>query len=193
MNVAVFGGSFDPPHVAHLFTASYVLATGGFDRLLVVPVYEHAFDKPLAPFEHRVAMCRLCFAGLREVEVSDLEAGLPRPSYTARTLERITDDHPDWRLRFVMGSDALADTSKWHDYDRVVRLAPPFVVARRGNERSDLGPAVLPEVSSTHVRELFARRSGDAAALRELDALVPRSVRAYAEEHGLYGAEPHRR
>jgi nicotinate-nucleotide adenylyltransferase len=188
MNVAVFGGSFDPPHVAHLFTASYVLSTGGFDRLVVVPVYEHAFEKPLAPFEHRIAMCRLCFAGLREVEVSDLEASLPRPSYTARTLERITSDHPDWRLRFVMGSDALADTSKWHEYDRVVRLAPPFVVARRGHERPDLGPAVLPEVSSTRIRELFARLPGDAAALRELDALVPLSVRAYAEEHGLYGA-----
>jgi nicotinate-nucleotide adenylyltransferase len=174
MNVAVFGGSFDPPHVAHLFTASYVLSTGGFDRLVVVPVYEHAFEKPLAPFEHRIAMCRLCFAGLREVEVSDLEASLPRPSYTARTLERITSDHPGWRLRFVMGSDALADTSKWHDYERVVRLAPPFVVARRGHERPELGPAVLPEVSSTRIRELFAR--------------VPRSVRAYAEEHALYGA-----
>jgi nicotinate-nucleotide adenylyltransferase len=188
MNVAVFGGSFDPPHVAHLFTASYVLATGGFDRLLVVPVYEHAFEKPLAPFEHRVAMCRLCFAGLREVEVSALEAALPRPSYTERTLERILSDHPGWRLRFVMGSDAHADTSKWHDYDRVVRLAPPFVVARRGHERPELGPVVLPEVSSTRIRELFARLPGDAIALRELDALVPRSVRAYAEEHGLYGA-----
>ena len=188
MNVAIFGGSFDPPHVAHLFTASYVLATGGFDRLLVVPVYEHAFDKPLARFEHRVAMCRLCFAGLREVDVSDLEAELPRPSYTVRTLERITSDHPDWRLRFVMGSDALADTSKWHDYDGVVRLAPPFVVARRGHERSDLGPAVLPEVSSTRVRELFTRLPSDADSRRELDALVPHSVRAYAEEHGLYRA-----
>lgn len=188
MNVAVFGGSFDPPHVAHLFTASYVLATGGFDRLLVVPVYEHAFEKALAPFEHRVAMCRLCFAGLREVDVSDLEAALPRPSYTKRTLERIAGDHPDWRLRFVMGSDALADTSKWHDFESVARLAPPFVVARRGHERSDLGPAVLPEVSSTRVRELFARLPGDAALLRELDALVPRSVRAYAEAHALYGA-----
>jgi len=186
MNVAVFGGSFDPPHVAHLLTASYVLATGGFDRLVVVPVYEHAFDKKLAPFEHRVAMCRLCFSGLREVSVSDLEAGLPRPSYTERTLERILADHPDWKLRFVMGSDALADTSKWHDYDRVVRLAPPFVVARRGHERPELGPAVLPEVSSTRIRELFAGLPGDATVARELDALVPRSVREYAEAHGLY-------
>src|SRR5262245_47971234 len=134
MDVAVFGGSFDPPHIAHLFTANYVLATGGFERVLVVPVYEHAFEKPLVPFEHRVAMCHLCFSGLGAVQVSDLEAALPRPSYTERTLERIVRDHPDYRLRFVMGSDALADTAKWHDYDRVTRLAPPFVLTRRGHE-----------------------------------------------------------
>jgi nicotinate-nucleotide adenylyltransferase len=186
MNVAVYGGSFDPPHVAHLMTASYVLATGGFERLLVVPVYEHAFDKPLAPFEQRAAMCRLCFAGLRDVEVSELEAALPRPSYTERTLERLAREHPDWRLRFVMGSDALAATEKWHDYERVTTLAPPFVVTRRGFERPGDARAVLPEVSSSRIRELFARPPDDDAARRELEALVPESVRRYADEHRLY-------
>jgi nicotinate-nucleotide adenylyltransferase len=185
MKVAIFGGSFDPPHVGHLFTASYVLATGGFERVLVVPVYEHAFDKPLAPFAHRIAMCRLCFAGLPAVDVSELEATLPRPSYTERTLEWIARQHPDWRLRFVMGSDALADTAKWHDYARVVELAPPFVLSRRGHERPELGPAVLPDVSSTFVRERFERLP-DESARRELEALVPASVIAYVEEHGLY-------
>lgn len=186
MDVAIYGGSFDPPHVAHLFTASYVLATGGFERVLVVPVYEHAFHKPLAPFEHRVAMCRLCFAGLSGVEVSDIEAALPRPSYTERTLERIARDHPDWRLRFVMGSDALADTSKWHDYEGVVRLAPPFVVTRRGHELAGGGPALLPEVSSTRIRSLVANRSKGAEAASELSSLVPERVLAYIEENALY-------
>ncbi|HEX6766291.1 MAG TPA: nicotinate-nicotinamide nucleotide adenylyltransferase [Polyangiaceae bacterium] len=186
MNVAVYGGSFDPPHVAHLFTASYVLATGGFARVLVIPVYDHAFEKPLAPFEHRVAMCRLCFSGLRDVEVSDLEALLPRPSYTERTLERIVHDHPDWRLSFVMGSDTLADTAKWHHYEQVAALAPPFVVTRRGHEQPDGAPALLPEISSTRVRELFARSPHDPAARHELEAFVPENVRRYVEEHALY-------
>jgi nicotinate-nucleotide adenylyltransferase len=185
MRVAIYGGSFDPPHVAHLFTASYVLATGGFERLLVVPVYEHAFEKQLAPFEHRVAMCRLCFAGLRDVEVSELEAALPRPSYSVRMLERIASDHPDWQLGFVMGSDALAETEKWHDYERVTALAPPFVVTRRGHERAELGPAVLPDVSSTRLRELFAH-ADDTDARRELEAVVPKRVLSYVEANALY-------
>jgi nicotinate-nucleotide adenylyltransferase len=186
MNVAVYGGSFDPPHVAHVLTASHLLENGDFERVLVVPVYEHAFHKPLAPFEHRVAMCTLCFAGTNGVSVSDVEKALPRPSYTVRTLERIAQDHPDWSLRFVMGSDALGETDKWRDYERVQALAPPFVVTRVGHERPGLGPAVLPDVSSTRVRELLSRGPNDPAARRELEMLVPSAVIAYVDEHGLY-------
>jgi nicotinate-nucleotide adenylyltransferase len=120
------------------------------------------------------------------VDVLDVEAELPRPSYTARTLERLADEHSDWHLRFVLGSDALADTSKWHDYERVTRLAPPFVVTRRGYERPGGGPAVLPEVSSTRIRSLIANRSAPPESIQELSALVPRSVLAYIERNALY-------
>ncbi len=72
--LGVFGGSFDPPHVAHVLAASYALAVGNFERLLAVPVYAHAFDKKLASFEHRVAMCELAFAELPGVEVSRIRA-----------------------------------------------------------------------------------------------------------------------
>ena len=189
MLVAVYGGSFDPPHVAHVITASYVLAVGGFDRLIVVPVYEHPFGKPLAPFDERLAMCRLAFAGLSAVEVSDIEASLGKPSYTERTLEALRERTPGASYRFVMGSDALAETGAWHAFDRVAELAPPFVVARVGHHRPGLGPAVLPDVSSTRVRELLARR-GDPGAARELGWLVPASILAYIEERGLYRESP---
>jgi len=88
-------------------------------------------------------------------------------------------------LRFVMGSDALADTAKWHDFARVTELAPPFVVTRRGHERPELGPALLPDVSSTRVRELIAA-ARDERANRELSALVPERVLRYIDEHRLY-------
>jgi nicotinate-nucleotide adenylyltransferase len=85
-----------------------------------------------------------------------------------------------------MGSDALGETDKWRDYERVQALAPPYVVTRAGHERPELGPAVLPDVSSTRVRELFAHGPNDRAARRELETLVPSAVVAYVEEHGLY-------
>ncbi|MCA9583651.1 MAG: nicotinate (nicotinamide) nucleotide adenylyltransferase, partial [Myxococcales bacterium] len=68
--IAVFGGSFDPPHVSHALVASYVLGGGEVDELYIVPTWRHALDKSFkAPFEHRLRMCELAFAHLRRVSV----------------------------------------------------------------------------------------------------------------------------
>jgi nicotinate-nucleotide adenylyltransferase len=185
MTTAVFGGSFDPPHVAHLAVAAYVLGIGDFERVLVVPVLEHAFEKNLAPFAERLDLCRRCFADLPRVEVSGVEAELPRPSYTERLLERLKADRPDEPLRLILGSDVLPQTPRWHDFERVRALAPPFVITRPGFEAPELGPALMPDVSSTHVRELLARREQPDAA-RELEWLVPKLVRRRIDERDLY-------
>jgi len=66
-SVAIYGGSFDPPHVSHVLAAVYALKIAGFERVLVVPVFEHAFHKQLTPFEHRTRMCELAFAGITGV------------------------------------------------------------------------------------------------------------------------------
>ena len=183
--LAVLGGSFDPPHVAHLLIASYVLALGEVSRVLVVPAFEHAFGKPLSPFEERLELCRRCFQELPGVEVSALEAELPRPSYTVRLLERLLRDEPNRPLRLIIGSDVLDETGAWHDFPRVQALAPPLVLTRVGYERPELGPAVLPDVSSTRVRALLARRSEPDAA-RELSWLVPRRVLEHIAAASLY-------
>jgi nicotinate-nucleotide adenylyltransferase len=185
MTTAVFGGSFDPPHVAHLLAVAYVLGVGGFERVIVAPVSEHAFAKPLSDFEERVELCRACFSELPRVEVTRLEAELPKPNYTVRLLERLRAERPGEALRLVIGSDVVPETPHWHDFARVNELAPPFVVTRRGFEQPGLGPALLPEVSSTHVRELLARRA-DPEAERELAWLVPKRVRDRISERGLY-------
>jgi nicotinate-nucleotide adenylyltransferase len=62
--IALFGGSFNPPHVAHQLVALYVLETQPIDELWIVPVYTHALGKQLADYEHRVAMCELAAAPL---------------------------------------------------------------------------------------------------------------------------------
>jgi nicotinate-nucleotide adenylyltransferase len=186
MKVAVYGGSFDPPHVAHRLTADYVLSIENFERLIVLPVHQHAFGKKLASFEDRLELCRRGFEGLPGVEVSALEAELPAPNYTERTLQALLERNPGFELRLVLGSDVLAETAGWHDFGRVSVLAPPFVLNRIGHERPELGPPVLPDVSSTRVRELLGRRDEPAAA-RELDWLLPRRVLEYIRERSLYG------
>lgn len=170
--------------MAHLLLAAYVLAIGEVDEVLVVPVYEHAFGKRLAPYEDRVKMCELAFAGLANVEVSRVEEQLPRPNRTLNTLLRLREQWPEAVLRLVVGSDVLADTPKWHAFHEVTRLAPLLIVPRPGHPHP--GAAVLPDVSSTRLRALLARR--DAAALGEAAKLVPHAVLGYVLGHGLYAA-----
>jgi len=180
--VAFLGGSFDPPHVAHVLLAAYVLAIGQADEVLVVPVFEHAFGKQLAPYDARVKMCELAFADIGHVKVSRVEQELPRPSRTLLTLQRLQADQPDARFRLVIGSDVLADTPKWHAFHEVTRLAPLLVVPRPGHPHP--GAAVLPDVSSSQVRELLARP--DDVARARLAELVPRAVLEYILQSGLY-------
>src|SRR5690606_32016933 len=79
---AIFGGSFDPPHVGHVLAVTWVLSTQPVDEVVLVPALEHAFGKPLAPFAHRRRMCELAFAPLRRVRVDPIEAELGGASYT---------------------------------------------------------------------------------------------------------------
>ena len=180
--VAFLGGSFDPPHVAHVLLAAYVRAIGEADEVLVVPVFEHAFGKKLAPYEARVKMCELAFADIGHVTVSRIEQQLPRPNRTLHTLQHLQAERPDAKFRLVIGSDVLADTPKWHAFHEVTRLAPLLVVPRPGHPHP--GAAVLPDISSSQVRELLAR--DDDVARARLAELVPRAVLKYALQNGLY-------
>ena len=186
MQVAVYGGSFDPPHVGHVLAAEYVLRAGGFDRVVVVPVFAHAFGKTLAPFEHRVAMTRLAMPHLERVEVSTIEEELGAPSLTLRTLAALISRHPDWACRLVVGADVLAEKHRWHAWDEVVRLAPLFLLGRAGVEDAESPEAVLPEVSSTEVRAALSHRTGSARDDATLAHLVPRAVLEYIDAKGLY-------
>lgn len=178
--VAVFGGSFNPPHIAHVLAAVWALSSAPFSRLLVVPTYVHPFHKAMAPYEHRLRLCELAFAELRRVEVSRIEAELGGESRTLRTLEELQHRLPDARLRLVIGSDLLAETSKWHAFERISELARPLVVGRAGHgEGDDVERYVLPPISSTEVRRRF--RTGE-----NVDALVPHAVAEYVRVHGLY-------
>ncbi|MEZ4228265.1 MAG: nicotinate-nicotinamide nucleotide adenylyltransferase [Polyangiaceae bacterium] len=184
MRVAVFGGSFNPPHIAHVLAVTYVASLGLCERVLVVPVHAHAFDKHLAPFSSRLAMCREAMGFIPGVEISDIEASLAPPNYTLNMLQALAVRHPEWQLRLVVGADVLGDSHKWHAWDQVCALAPPIVLGRVGYARADAPPPVLPDVSSTRIRELLA--SGDEIATAELSLLLPRCVREAIAREELY-------
>ncbi|HTV17451.1 MAG TPA: nicotinate-nicotinamide nucleotide adenylyltransferase [Polyangiaceae bacterium] len=184
--VALFGGSFNPPHVGHVLAVAYALSVGLVERVLVVPVFEHALGKQLAPFAHRLELSKRAFGWLPGVEVSSLEERLGAPSRTLRTIQALEAEHPDWRLRLLVGSDITTEIEKWHAFDEIERRAPPLVLPRAGSVAVGGAPALLPEVSSTAVRELFERAARGEDVGAELAALVPKAVLDYIAEHGLY-------
>jgi nicotinate-nucleotide adenylyltransferase len=181
--IALLGGSFNPPHVAHVMAAWWALATQGVREVWLLPSWRHPFGKALAPFDHRVRMCRLAVASVRGAHVCTAEAELaddPLCGKTARTLEHLRQKHPELDFALVVGADILPDTPKWYRWDRVEALARVVVVGRQGYPAPPGGGApALPDVSSSAVRQALARGE-------DVSALVPRRVLDYAREHRLY-------
>lgn len=177
--IGVLGGSFDPPHFAHVALALAGISLGGLARVIVAPTFIHAFGKPLSPFDQRLALCKLAFADVARVEVSAIERELGGVSRSLRLIETLREREPGAQLRLLVGSDILAERGRWQDFERIAALAPPLVAARVGHSQDEcqLG-AVLPEVSSTALREALARG--------EEPALLPWRVRAYVRAHRLY-------
>lgn len=152
MRVAVYGGSFNPPHVGHAMVAAWLTWTGRVDEVWLVPAWRHAFDKPLAPFEARVAACRVLAAHISpRVRVETLERDLPAPSYTIHTLDTLAARHPDHRFQLVVGADVLPQLPSWRAWDEIAARYAPIIVNRAGHPPAGEGP-VFPEVSSTEVR-----------------------------------------
>lgn len=181
--VGVFGGSFNPPHLAHVLAVAVVLARFEVERILVIPTFQHPFAKSLAPYEDRVRMCELAMGWLPRVEVSRVEQELGGESRTLRTIEHLRAQNPGWRLRFVMGADLVVESSKWYGFDRIAALAPPLVLGRAGISFEGAPAPVLPAISSTEVRTKVAE-----ARWLELAALVPREVLVHIRARGLYAS-----
>ena len=179
--VALLGGSFNPPHVAHLMAAWWARETQAVSEVWLLPSYRHPFGKALAAFEDRVRMCELAARGLRGVHVCAAEAELaddPLVGKTARTLEHLRAKHPSHRFALVVGADILPETPKWYRWDRVQELARILVVGREGYPPVP-GAPTLPAISSTEIRARLARGE-------DVTGLVPRKVAEYAIEKGLY-------
>jgi nicotinate-nucleotide adenylyltransferase len=186
MEIALFGGSFDPPTMGHLLVVAHVLATEPVDELWMVPVFEHPFRKKLvASFDERAAMCEAALQSipLPRAKVSRAEADLKGEGRTVDLLEHLHAKHPEHAFALVMGTDLLADKHNWKRFDRIEELARIVVLRRAGYDVPGVSGVVLPEVSSTQVRALLAA-GGDARGM------VPKVVLDRIAGRPPYGPKP---
>lgn len=176
MRVALFGGSFDPPHIGHQMAMLYVLATARVDRLLMVPCFRHPFDKRLTPFAHRLEMARRAAEVFSDrVEISDIERRIGGESRTLHTVRALLAERPGSEIVVVIGSDLVAERERWYGYDELAELVDFAVVGRAGYG----GPVEIPDVSSTEIRARLERRES-------VEGLLPTVVTEYIAAHELY-------
>lgn len=190
MRLALFGGSFDPPHVGHLLAAQDAFDQLGLDRLVVVPAATQPLKSAdVTPAARRLEMTRLTFGGDPRFEVSAVEVERGGVSFTVDTLEHFATRHPDAERFLLLGADVLATFGQWREPERVLTLARPVVLVRESDVPDP--PATLAgirvlrlatrrvDVSSTEIRARV--RSG-----RSIRGFVTDSVAALIERDGLY-------
>src|SRR5580704_100017 len=142
MRVALFGGSFDPPHHGHIAIASAAADAFALDRVLFAPVGHQPLksDATPAPFADRLAMVELACKADPRFFPSDVDA--PRPdgaaNYTVSTLAALTEKMSDVRLFNLVGADSFLNLRRWHDPERLLELAEWIVVSRPGFPLDDL-------------------------------------------------------
>jgi nicotinate-nucleotide adenylyltransferase len=198
VRLGLLGGTFNPPHIAHLVCAQEAWAQLGLDRVLLLPVHEppHKAAPDDPGVEHRVALCEAAVAGDERLAVSRAEVDVPGRSYTVDTLNRLHEARPEDQLTFIVGGDMAASLPEWREPQAILVLCSIGVAARDGVGREQILERLdrqLPgaseriaffdmpriDVSSTLVRRRVA-------AGRPVRYLVPDAVATYIEREGLY-------
>lgn len=189
--VGMFGGAFDPPHRAHVALARAAVEQLKLDRLCVMPTGQawHK-DRTLTSAEHRLALTRLAFEGVPNVEIDDRELRRAGPTYSVDTLRELHDEHPVAQLYLLMGEDQAAGFTHWMAWHEIARMAV-LCVAGRGTGSGLAALRALPGVrvealqwaqmpeSATEIRSRLA-------AGQDIADLVEPAIASYIESHHLY-------
>ena len=187
MRIAVYGGSFNPPHLGHEAVVETVREEIKPDVFLVIPDCRppHKELSSNAPTpEERLEMCRLAFGDTEGVAVSDMEINRGGRSYTSDTIAQLRELYGDAEIYLVIGSDMLLSFTEWHDYEYILDNCTLAVVTRFGDdlealERASLGRTVILEhtpvvISSSEIRENLSEQ------------YLSESVYSYIMRKGLY-------
>ncbi len=195
--VGILGGTFNPPHLAHMVCASEARAQLALARVLLVPAgvppHKPIDDEP-GP-QHRLAMCRLAAEGHRDwLRVSAIEIERDGPSYTVDTLREIHATQPGDELTFIVGGDMAWSLPSWHEPEAILELASVAVAERAGARREEVrarlaGLRGVERISYINVPRLDISSSALRRRVREgrpIDYLVADAVADYIEQRRLY-------
>lgn len=188
MHIGLYFGSFNPIHIGHLIIANHVLNETGVERIWFVVSPQNPFKKSgtLLNEYDRLHLVQKAIEGDNRFKASEIEFGLPKPSYTAHTLAVLQERYPAHQFSIVMGSDSFQNIERWKNsevitknYPLLVYERPGFPVQAHAYANVLVLKAPLLEISATTIRQLLQQQ-------KSIKYLVPASIEAEVEALGFF-------
>lgn len=194
MNITLFGGAFNPPHLGHLIVIQQAFELiPEMDQLWILPDYKSTFLKDLTPAKHRLNMTKLLINEIDfsikpkiKLETIALDRKLSGETYEA--LQLLKHTYPNHRFTFLMGSDQLISFEKWGNWEKLIKQLPFYIYPRSGYRNKIHLPNMtllesptqtITNLSSTLIRDRLKQNL-------KTSYLVPKSVLSYIQNHNLY-------
>lgn len=188
MNTGLYFGSFNPIHIGHLIIANHVLNETPINRIwfIISPQNPYKKSKTLLNEFDRLHLVRLATQDDNRIKCSDIEFGLPKPSYTSNTLTFLSEKHPEHQFSLIMGSDSYQNLDKWKNYETIINNYPIYVYKREGYEikksfhkEAIILDAPIIQISASQIREYIR-------SAKSIRYLVPETVREEIESRKFY-------
>jgi nicotinate-nucleotide adenylyltransferase len=189
MKIGLFFGSFNPIHIGHLIIANIMAETTDLKKVWFVVSPQNPF-KPSKGLLHefdRFDMVRAAVYDSYNLEVTDIEFNLPKPSYTIHTLVHLSEKHPDKEFKVIIGEDNLVNFQKWKNHERILEDYGLYVYPRPQTQLSDLRKrhnvrivdAPMLDISATFIRNCIKKN-------QSIRYLVPDAVEEMIRTRGFY-------
>lgn len=182
--IGLYGGSFNPPHICHTLTTVWAMQTHRLDEVWWVPTYQHAFEKTLIPFEHRIRMCQLALGHIDGASISQIERDLGGESRTIKTVRALSERFPNHDYSLIIGSDILEEAERWKNWKGLMEMVELIVIGRAGHSGDSYPISTefrLPNISSSRVRDALRDQNYE-----DLRFWLSREVIDYVRLHQLY-------
>lgn len=189
MKTGLFFGSFNPIHTGHLIIAGYMAGFTGLKEVwLVVSPHNPLKNRSgLGNMYDRLEMAKLAVENSEQLKVSDIEFGLPQPSYTIDTLTHLQEKYPGKEFVLIMGADNLASFKKWKNYEVLLKNYQIYVYPRPGidlGEWRDHPAVIITETPQMDISSTFIRK-----AIKEgknVRYFIPDKVLDFIESKNMY-------
>lgn len=177
-DIAIFGGKFDPPHLAHRMTIDLAFEKYKMDEVWLIPSFKHPFGYKPTSFEHRLEMCRI-MAGLFQkdkVKVFETEREI-NSGFTIDVLRHFASLYPEYNFHLFIGADNWKNKEKWKEFNELERISKSIKVIGRGKDEFD--GSALPDISSTMIKEMIKNKES-------VSHLLVKDVEEYIIKNSLY-------